>query len=91
MQTLNSALADLVRHGLVSEEEGRSKAAQPEDFDHALRSGGVPLRAAPRAASPLRRTEASPESPHPSLPREVAPALSTNKVASDILEKLRRS
>jgi twitching motility protein PilT len=86
MQTLNLALAELVRGGEVSEDAARVHASRNSDFDMALQSGRSPLRVR------RRETIEPPVAPSPATPpvpsADEAPGTPS---ADGILERLRRS
>jgi twitching motility protein PilT len=104
MQTQATALAELVRRGVVTEEEAFSVASNPEEMRHQLASGGAYLRSTKGAAassSPLRRTSPIPGPVDPIAPQEPAPAAAPPPSPApprapapntqSILERLRRS
>jgi len=103
MQTQATALAELVRRGVVAEEVALLAAANPEELRHQLVTGGLNLRSTRSSApavTPARRApipgpvEPMPSPPPPTpAPAPPAPALSRSAPSStqSILEKLRRS
>lgn len=101
MQTQATALAELVRRGLVTEEAALAAANNVEELRHQLTSGGANLRSTRSSASrdparrpaipgpvePLPAPEAAPAPPPPAAPAVPSRAPTASQ---SILEKLRK-
>jgi twitching motility protein PilT len=102
MQTQATALADLVRKGLVTEETALSVAVNVEEVRNQLSSGGSALRATRGGSSPGLRRSTLPGPVEPLAPVEPSAATAPAAAApppsprpspstQSILEKLRRA